>query len=93
MITMLARDLLDLPATKVLIKSKIRRKFDENVLKTELNPKGNKSMKLDSLIQIDISLFDIALRVDHLISWEGGLEDWWRVCKMTVLGTLLGFLY
>jgi len=29
MITMLACDLLDLPATKVLTKSKIRRNFDE----------------------------------------------------------------
>ena len=29
---MLARDLLDLPATKVLTQSKVRRKIDENVL-------------------------------------------------------------
>ena len=29
---MVARDLLDLPATKVLTQSKVRRIFDENVL-------------------------------------------------------------
>ena len=45
--------------------------IDENVLKTELNPKGNKSMKLESLARLNgfdskdahSALFDTELTV------------------------------